>query len=399
MMKAVLIILQLFTCCTSTCLQSTTSSITYSVCKFCTVERFSLFTTSSTFCNLNSDSSDTSDTNSADTIAQALLSYGKIQGHFWEDDQTTATSLSHLIRYMPIRDSIRLYNDNDQFLNFLFDHIRFALLVRTKTGANWIKNTTLYSNDIFLEYVLPYAFLDEKRDVHFKWRQRFYQLFMKNVSATKSSTEAMHYLAQAIPHAHAAGVLSFDNDQLMTGFSVHWESETSPMRMSPEDVIVLGGGSCTGTAIVMAAAARSVGIPARVTGCSQSIKDDDHHWIEFYDPMAPTSPFEDGWHTKEGTSSGNEGGPWDSPSAPMNGCLKYLVPKDKTRLNTIWSSSWSSSISLPLQWSVDSELSKRMAFVGGVNRCGKYCKFLFSYTCTNFSNTDNSTNFILFFRK
>ena len=46
--------------------------------------------------------------------------------------------------------------------------------------------------------------------------------------------------------------------------------------------------------------------------------------------MAPTSPFEDGWHTKEGTSSGNEGGPWDSPSAPMNGCFKYLVSKDKT---------------------------------------------------------------------
>ena len=62
----------------------------------------------------------------------------------------------------------------------------------------------------------------------------------------------------------------------------------------------------------------------------------------------------------------------------MNGCLKYLVPKDKNRLNTIWSSSWSSSTYLPLQWSVgggelDDARTQRLAFVGGVNKCGSYC--------------------------
>ena len=35
----------------------------------------------------------------------------------------------------------------------------------------------------------------------------------------------------------------------------------------------------------MAAAARSVGIPIRIAGCSQSIQGDDHHWTEFYDTM------------------------------------------------------------------------------------------------------------------
>jgi hypothetical protein len=227
--------------------------------------------------------------------------------------------------------------------------------------------------------LLVFSFLDEKRDVNFFSRQRFYAMFLRNASRAPNITSAMHYLATTIPRAHASGVLSFD-DQLIIGPPVTWESETSPMRMSPEQVIQLGGGSCTGTAIVLAAVARSVGIPVRVVGCSQSIPNDDHHWVEFYDPTVP-SPFGDGWHTKEGTSSGNEGGPWDAPSAPMKGCLKYLIPGDKHRLNTIWSSSWSSSTYLPLQWSVGSGSDssaknahmKQFAFVGGSNGCGRYC--------------------------
>ena len=45
-------------------------------------------------------------------------------------------------------------------------------------------------------------------------------------------------------------------------------------------------------------------------GCSQSIvANDDHHWVEFWDPSAE-GPFGDYWHTKEGVSNGNSGGPW-----------------------------------------------------------------------------------------
>lgn len=125
----------------------------------------------------------------------------------------------------------------------------------------------------------------------------------------------------------------------------------------------------------MAAAARSIGIPARITGCSQSILDDDHHWIEFFDPSdANGGPFGDSWHTKEGTSAGNEGGPFDSPSGPMNLCLKKLIAKDPARLNTIWSSAWSSQEYLPFQWSPQETRGAALSFVGGVNRCGA-CKF------------------------
>ena len=378
---------------TNCLLQSLTSS-EYTVCQFCATERFVYFLQDSgrkVLCSANATSTNDPAT-TAEQIAVGLLSYGRIQGQFWADAAATTAALAHLIQYMPIRDSLQLYSSSDRFFDFLLSHIRFALLVRSKSGAAWAKNTTLITDEIFLDYVLPYSFLDEKRDVNFFWRARFYQLFMtheyaapnqpqlhNDVSKTANITEAMHVLAELLPTASVSGTFFFVANGLSAspGPTINWESETSPMRMSPAQVIHLGGGSCTGTAIVLAAAARSVGIPARVVGCSQSIKDDDHHWVEFYDPTLP-SPFGDGWHTKEGTSKGNSGGPWDTPSAPMNGCLKYLIPGGKQRLNTIWSSSWSSMTYMPLQWSVGrgqaaDVRTKRLAFVGGMNACGRYC--------------------------
>ena len=239
-----------------------------------------------------------------------------------------------------------------------------------------------------------------------QWRKCFLQLFLPLANNASNVTAAMHALSDAIPHAAASGVLQLPLGVDVAGSVFRWKSETSPMRLSPEQVTELGGGSCTGTAVVMAAAARSIGIPARITGCSQSILDDDHHWIEFYDPSGANGPFADGWHTKEGTSAGNEGGPWDSPSGPMNLCLKKLVARvgcevfararaspcsppmpplpprppppppyaqDPARLNTVWSSTWSSQVYLPFQWSPEQAKGAALSFVGAVNRCGAYC--------------------------
>jgi hypothetical protein len=92
-------------------------------------------------------------------------------------------------------------------------------------------------------------------------------------------------------------------------------------------------------------------------------------WCEFYDDTTP-SPFSDFWHTKEGVSIGNEGGPWDSLSIPMQGCMRGVKPRSV--VNTLWAASWSSSTYLPLQWS-DSITAEDWSFVGGINRCGAYC--------------------------
>ena len=79
-----------------------------------------------------------------------------------------------------------------------------------------------------------------------------------------------------------------DDREFIAGEPVKWHTGSSPLQMSSQQ-IVMNGGSCTGTAILLAAVLRSVGIPARVTGCSTELpdNDNDHHWVEFCPSLAP----------------------------------------------------------------------------------------------------------------
>jgi len=367
---------------TRACLQGSTQSSTAESlkCLFCATPRFSfLESLRSQNASIHSalcDSDNDDEGIIISRVSRALLDYAAIQGQFWASDELALSSVAFLLKHMPFRDQLLLFQESDAFFNFLTEHVRLALHVR-HYGPIWVTNETLLPQDVFMEYVLPYNFLNEKRDVQFNWRPRFLQILSSAVEDTETTTEAMHILADAIPTAAVAGALEL-NGTVVPGSLVKWVSETSPMRLSPEQVVTLGGASCTGTAIVMAAAARSLGIAARVAGCSQSIPNDDHHWIEFYDPTSK-GPFGDYWHTKEGTSAGNAGGPWDAPSAPMATCLKYVVPKDPSGLNTIWAASYSSPRTLPLQWGPGlpqgalSPSWTHASSVGGICRCGAYC--------------------------
>mmetsp|Transcript_20848 Transcript_20848/g.49481 ORF Transcript_20848/g.49481 Transcript_20848/m.49481 type:complete len:352 (+) Transcript_20848:1-1056(+) len=304
-------------------------------------------------------------------VAAALGNVSMLQGHFWLDDAAgsevnASLCVEYLLEHMPRRDLLLLFSQPFQMMDFMFEHVRFALKTWPWASAQNI------SWPVFLDNVVPFAFFDEPRDVWWRWRPRFYQLLAPIVAGTDGVTAAVKALAAAVPQADFDGTLAMNGPgglEVNPGPGVRWKSETSPAMMSPRDVVA-NGGSCTGTAIVLAAACRAVGIPARVAGCSESsAAGDDHHWIEFFDPSDP-GPFGDFWHTKEGTSQGNTGGPWDSPSGPMNGCLKGVAPRDT--LHTIWASSWGSSESMPLLWS-ESALQSTWSRIGGTNRCGAYC--------------------------
>ena len=303
-----------------------------------------------------------------DIISSTIISYGNLHGYYWNNASLTKLCLTHLIQFMPRRDTILMYGQLDVFLEYLFQHIRYAILSRTK-GPSFL-NAKEIPIEIFLDYVLPYSFLNEKRDLTFKWRSRFYQLFHHNISKLENITSAMHYIASEIPSSFISGYLQVDGNAEL-GDPISWESETSPMNLSPQQVVEHHG-SCTGTAITMAAAARSVGIPIRIAGCSQSIEGDDHHWTEYYEPNV-IGPFKDFWHTKEGTSNGNAGGPWDALSEPMEKCLGYLIAKDPKKLNTIYASQYSGKENMILQWGGYTYDGYVYDHVGGVNRCGAYC--------------------------
>jgi hypothetical protein len=352
------------------------TDVSFLVCKFCASKKFRYFANqqneklASTIC-APSKLTSSDEEEEVSLVANVLHEYGQLQGYFWNNETLAVLCIKHLIKYMPRRDAILLFDESGMFFDFLFEHLRYSLLSRT---SGRLKFTAGIPLDIFLDYVLPYSFINEKRDLFWRWRPKFYQALHASVMDMETVTDAMHLVASTVPQTFMMGFLKV-NQTFEIGDAITWESETSPMNLSPEQVSEHHG-SCTGTAITMAAMARSVGIPIRIVGCSQSIEGDDHHWTEFYDPLSigPFRQVEDEkyWHTKEGTSKGNSGGPWDSLSTPMRMCLEKLIPKDPNKLNTIWVTKYSGAENLPLQWG-NSETLMKFGRIGSLNRCGAYC--------------------------
>jgi len=346
-------------------------------CLFCATVRFAAFAPPA-WCASPHGRAAASD---AATISASLLSYAeKIHGLYWRNGTSASLTLAHLLRYMPRRDALQLFAGTDIFLiDFVLEeHVRLALDLREGAGPAWARDQSLVPDAVWLDHVLPYAFLNEKRDVGFRWRTKFLRIFKEDgrIFHTTTATEAMKLVAELVPRISLDSTLVCQGcglvlpDAAVSDFAagpvISWVSQSAPMNLSPQQTSERGG-SCTGTAITMAAAARAVGIPVRIAGCSQSSPNDDHHWTEFYDPQAPPLFDKDFWHTKEGTSRGNAGGPWDALSAPMAGCLSRLVPKSE--LNNLYCSKWSGVASMPLLWGVDPTWSR----IGSEGRCGAYC--------------------------
>ena len=68
-----------------------------------------------------------------------------MQGQFWEDDGQAELALAHLVRFMPVRDSLLLFSSggDDRFFDFLLEHVRLALLVRAK-GPIWARGNATH---------------------------------------------------------------------------------------------------------------------------------------------------------------------------------------------------------------------------------------------------------------
>jgi len=311
----------------------------------------------------------------APLVARALYALGEMHGRWWLDDagdveENATACLEHLVAHLPKRDALALFADLPAALDFLAETVRLALARWPRlraAGVPW---------RVFLDGVLPFAVLNEARDYAWRWRPRLARLFEGAwEGAGENFTAAMVNLTRMIPAAAAdflpALVGAGGAVAPVAGPVVTWRSSTSPGFLSPAQVAGAFG-SCTGTGIFLVAAARSIGIPARLAGCSQTdVVGDDHHWCEYFDPAA-AGPFGTFWHTKEGTSKGNEGGPWDAPSGPMLGCLRGVVPASP--LNTMWASAWSAQEYLPTLWASDGPLTgAAWSFVGGENVCGSYC--------------------------
>ncbi len=119
--------------------------------------------------------------------------------------------------------------------------------------------------DIFLNDVLPYANVDEKRD---EWRKDFYELCLPIAKKCKTPSEAAEKL----------------NGEVFKKLNVRYSTQRKAANQSPKESIAGGTASCTGLSIMLSDACRSVCIPARLVGTPMwTNMKGNHTWVEIWD--------------------------------------------------------------------------------------------------------------------
>ena len=148
--------------------------------------------------------------------------------------------MAFLIAYMPERDLQSLKAD------FLLENAAYAYQAREQFP--WAK---AIPDSIFLNEVLPYVSLNEKRE---SWRKEFYERFSK-------------YVAKCI------------RDEVVVDYNTKREKpDQAPFESMRQHMA-----SCTGLSILLTDAFRAVGIPSRVAG-TPNWHDErgNHNWTEVW---------------------------------------------------------------------------------------------------------------------
>ena len=218
-----------------------------------------------------------------------------------------AKAAAFLIAGMPANDLRSLTKD------FLVENLRLALATRDKFP--WSKQV---SDELFLDYVLPYAQLDEPRD---PWRSKFREQCGEIVKDCKTATEAVQAL----------------NREFFKQVSVKYSTKRKRANQSPKESIEQGLASCTGLSIILADACRSVGIPARVAGTALwTNKSGNHTWVEVWDGA---------WHFTGAAEPAAEG----LDRGWFKGKASHAVADDPTY--AIWANRWTPGKDcFPLVW-------------------------------------------------
>jgi len=191
----------------------------------------------------------------------------------WADQQSESLAFLHV--NMPDQDRVALKHD------FLIEDIKLALLAIKEVP--WGRDIP---QDIFLNDVLPYATLNERRD---NWRADFHRRFIKIARRSKSIDQAVIAL----------------NKYVFETLKVSYSADKRPKPdQSPYESIQAHYASCTGLSILLVDALRSVGIPARIAAIPIWADDSGNHtWVEIWDGRwrytgaAEPNPLDHTWFT------------------------------------------------------------------------------------------------------
>ena len=186
-------------------------------------------------------------------LAQAGENTGELKKALESAPAEQKEGMDFLIAYMPERDLKELSAD------FLLENAAYAYKAREQYP--WAK---ALPDSIFLNDVLPYVSLNEKRE---NWRKDFYQRFSKYVANCKTIQEAIDSVNRNV------------RDEVLVDYNTNREKPDQ----APFESIRQHMASCTGLSILLTDAFRAVGIPSRVAG-TPSWHDErgNHNWTEVW---------------------------------------------------------------------------------------------------------------------
>lgn len=166
--------------------------------------------------------------------------------------------MEFLIENMPQRDLKSLKAD------YLLENCHIAY--KAWREAPWKDKVP---KEIFLNEILPYASINEKRD---DWRKDFFERFSPLVKEAESPYQAATIL----------------NQKVFPVLNVKYSTARPKADQSPTESIKAGLASCSGLSVILIDACRAVGVPARFVGTPRwSDNSGNHSWVEIWD---------DGWH-------------------------------------------------------------------------------------------------------
>lgn len=187
------------------------------------------------------------------TMMKAGENAGELQKALKKTPAKQKEKMAFLLAYMPERDAKSLT------ANFLIENVYYAC--KAWEEFPWAKNIP---DSIFLNDVLPYVSLNEKRE---SWRKDFYLRFSKYVRECTTITEAVEAV----------------NRNIRDEVQVDYNTKREKPDQAPFESIRQGMASCTGLSILLTDAFRAVGIPSRVAG-TPSWHDNrgNHNWTEVW---------------------------------------------------------------------------------------------------------------------
>ena len=195
-------------------------------------------------------------------VAQALASAGtnrsQLEAAIEGVPPAQRDGMQFLIANMPPEDLASLHAD------FLIANVTNAYAVMEQVP--WGRNIP---EDIFFNNVLPYAVISERREA---WRADFRARFLPIVRDCATPAQAAARL----------------NQKVFRTFGVSYASGRARPDQSPYESIEYKKASCTGLSILLVAACRSVGVPARFAGTPLwTDRSGNHSWVEVWNG---------GWH-------------------------------------------------------------------------------------------------------